>query len=191
MAVLDLYRWSGIIGIVAGVLNVIVELLPERIGQPLDLLVNTLGLWVLAALYLRQREASGVFGLIAYAIQSFGMALVIGFLFTQAFVLAGFDAAQRAAVLAGPTGVATVIALAIVTVGAVLFGIATLQAGVFPKWAALLLMIGFVMAPLGAFAPHIVKLIGEVVLSAGLIGLSSALITGAGNSKSTQLALSN
>ena len=191
MAVLDLYRWSGIIGIVAGVLNVIVELLPERIGQPLDLLVNTLGLWVLAALYLRQREASGVFGLIAYAIQSFGMALVIGFLFTQAFVLAGFDAAQRAAVLAGPTGVATVIALAILTVGAVLFGIATLQAGVFPKWAALLLMIGFVMVPLGAFAPHIVKSIGEVVLSAGLIGLSSALITGARNSESTRLAQSN
>src|SRR6185503_12630125 len=102
-----------------------------------------------------------------------------------------FDAAQRAAVLAGPTGVATVIALAIVTVGAVLFGIATLQAGVFPKWAALLLMIGFVMAPLGGFAPQIVKLLGEVVLSAGLIGLSSALITAAGNSKSTRLALSH
>ena len=45
----DLYRLTGIIGIVAGVLNVIVELLPERIGQPLDLLVNTMGLWVLTA----------------------------------------------------------------------------------------------------------------------------------------------
>ena len=191
MGVFDLYRWSGVIGIIAGVLNVIVEFLPERIGQPLDLLVNTLGLWVLAALYFRQREASGVLGLIAYAIQSFGMALVIGFLFTQAFVLSEFDVAQRAAILAGPTGVATVIALAIVTLGAVLFGIATLRAGVFPKWAALLLMIGFVMAPIGAFAPHIVKSIGEVVLSAGLIGLSSALVTGAGNSKSTRLALSN
>src|SRR6266487_3556831 len=44
MEALDLYHWSGIIGIVAGALNVIVELLPERIGQPLDLLVNTLGL---------------------------------------------------------------------------------------------------------------------------------------------------
>jgi len=41
MEALDLYHWSGIIGIVAGALNVIVELLPERIGQPPDLLVNT------------------------------------------------------------------------------------------------------------------------------------------------------
>jgi len=58
----DIYRWSGITGIVAGVLNGIVEFLPERIGQPLDVVVNTLGLWVLIALYLRQREASGVLG---------------------------------------------------------------------------------------------------------------------------------
>ena len=182
----DLYRWSGIVGIIVGVLNVIVELLSERIGQPLDLLGNTLGLWVLTALYLRQREASGVFGFIAYAIQSFGMALMIGFLFTQAFVLSGLDAEQKAVVLAGPTGLVTVIALAIVTVGAVLFGIATLRAGVFPKWAALLLMVGFVMAPIGAFAPPIVKSTGELVLSTGLIGLGYALITGAGYSTSTQ-----
>ena len=182
----DLYRWSGFVGITVGVLNVIVELLPERIGQPLDLLGNTMGLWVLTALYLRQREASGVFGFIAYVIQSLGMALMIGFLFTQAFVLSGLDAAQRAAVLAGPTGVATVIALAIVTVGAVLFGIATLRADIFPKWAALLLMIGFVMAPIGAFAPPIVRSAGEVILSTGLIGLGYALIIGVGYSKSSQ-----
>lgn len=179
MQVSDLYRWSGITGIVAGVLNVIVEFLPEGIGQPLDLLANTLGLWVLAALYLRQRQASGGFGLLAYGIQSFGMALVIGFLFTQAFVLSGWDATQRAAVLAGPTGIATIIALAITTVGAILFGIATLRAGVFPKWAAFLLMAGFVAAPIGAAATPLLKAAGEMVLSAGLIGLSYALFSGA------------
>lgn len=186
MEVFDLYRWSGVMGIIAGILNMIVELLPERVGQPLDLLVNTLGLWVLAALYFRQREASGVLGFIAYGIQSFGMALVIGFLFTQAFVLSELDVTQRAAILAGPTGVATAIALAIVTLGAVLFGIATLRAGVFPKWPALLLMIGYIMAPMGAFAPHLIKSTGEVLLSAGLIGLSYALVSGAANAKSTR-----
>src|SRR5258706_16197382 len=190
MDVLDLYRWSGVVGILAGVLNVIVELLPERVGQPLDLLVNTLGLWVLVALYLRQREASGVLGLIAYVIQSFGMALVIGFLFTQAFVLAALGATQRAPVLAGPTGLVTVIALAIVTLGAVLFGIVTLRAGVFPKWAALLLMIGFVIAPIGGFSPHLIKSAGEFILSAGLIGLNYALFINVEGTKSTH-AISN
>lgn len=188
MEAMDLYRWCGIAGIAAGVLNGIVELLPERIGQPLDLLVNTLGLWVLTALYLRQRKESRVFGFIAYVFQSFGMALMIGFLFTQAFVLSGFDSTQKAAVIAGPTGLATVIALVIVTVGAVLFGIATLQAGVFPKWAALLLMIGFIMAPISAIAPRIVKSSGEVILSAGLVGLSYALIHGTADAKPIRLA---
>lgn len=188
MEAFDLYRYTGITGIVAGVLNVVVEFLPERIGLPLEVLVNTLGLWVLIALYLRQREASGVFGFIAYAIQSFGQALVIGFLFTQAFVLPELDAAQRAVVLAGPTGLAAIVALAIVTLGAVLFGFATLRAGVFPKWAALLLMAGFIIVPIGAVGSQIVKMIGELVLSAGLISMSYALFSGVQDGTSTRLA---
>jgi hypothetical protein len=177
----DLYRWSGIIGIVVGVLNVIVELLPEQINLPLELLVNTLALWILIALYLRQREASGKLGLIGYAVQSFGIALVVGLLFTQAFVLPELDAAQKEAVLAGPTGLAAVVALAIMTLGAVLFGIATVRARVFPRWAALLLMAGFIIVPMGAIASPIVKTIGEVVSSAGLIGLSYVLFSEAGD----------
>src|SRR5215208_148850 len=99
MEAVNLYRYIGITGIIAGVLNVLVELLPEQIGLPLDMLINILGLWVLSALYVRQRKASGVFGLIAYAIEFLGITLVVGFLFTQAFVLPELDAAQRAAIL--------------------------------------------------------------------------------------------
>ena len=115
------------------------------------------------------------------------MTLVVGFLFTQAFVLPELDAAQRAAMLAGPTGLAAVVALAIVTLGAVLFGIATLKARLFPRWAALLLMAGFIMVPIGAVVSPIVKTSGEVVLSAGLIGLSYALFSGVQGERSTRL----
>jgi hypothetical protein len=176
-----LYRWSGITGIVAGVLNMIVELLPGQIGLPLDLLVNIMGLGVLTALYLRQRTESGVSGWVGYVTQFTGMTVVIGFLFTQAFVLSGLDEAQKAAVLTGATGMVTVIGLALTTVGAIVFGIATIRARVFPRWAALLLMAGFVIVPIGAAAVPIVKTIGEVVLSAGLIGLSSFLFSQAGD----------
>ena len=179
MEVSNLYRWSGITGIVAGVLNVIVELLPEEFGLPLEMFVNILGLGVLTALYLRQRTASGVTGWIGYVAQFFGMAVLIGFLFTQAFVLSGFDDAQKAALLTGPAGIVTVMGLAITTVGAILFGIASLRAGVFPKWAAFLLMLGFVIAPVGGALSPIVKTAGEVILSAGLLGLSYALYSGA------------
>ena len=175
----SLYRWSGITGIVAGALNVMVELLPERFGLPLELFVNILGLGVLAALYLRQRAASGVPGWIGYVTQFFGMTVVIGFLFTQAFVLGSLDETQKAALLSGPAGIVTVIGLAITTVGAILFGIASLRAGVFPKWAAFLLMLGFVIAPAGAAVSPMLKTAGELILSAGLIGLSYALFSGA------------
>jgi hypothetical protein len=173
----SLYRWSGITGIITGILNLLVELLPERFGLPLEVFVNILGLGVLTALYLRQRAASGVAGWVGYVTQFFGMALVIGFLFTQAFVLSSFDEAQRAALLRGPAGIAAVIGLAVTTIGAILFGIASLRAGVFPKWAAFLLMLGFVTAPLGAAVSPVIKAAGEVILSTGLIGLSYALFS--------------
>jgi hypothetical protein len=175
----DIYRWSGITGILAGGLNLIVELLPEQLSPALDLFVNILGLGVLTALYVRQRAASGVTGWIGYVTQFFGMAVVIGFLFTQAFVLGSLDAAQRAALLTGPAGIVTVIGLAITAAGAILFGIASLQAGLFPRWAAFLLMLGFVIVPIGAAVSPLLKTAGEVILSAGLIGLSYSLFSGA------------
>jgi hypothetical protein len=179
MQVANIYRWSGITGLVAGALNVIVELLPDRLGLPLDLFVNILGLGVLTALYLRQRAASGVTGWIGYVTQFFGMTLVIGFLFVQAFVLGSLDEAQRAAVLNGPAGIVTVTGLALTTVGSLLFGIASLRAGVFPRWAAFLLMLGFVMVPVGAAVSPMLKMAGEATLSAGLMGLGYALFSNA------------
>jgi hypothetical protein len=179
MGASNIYRWSGITGIAAGILNVIVELIPEQFGWPLDLFVNILGLGVLTALYVRQRAASGVSGWVGYVTQFFGMTLVIGFLFTQAFVLSGLDDAQKAALLSGPAGIVTVIGLAITTVGAIVFGIASLRAGVFPRWAAFLLMLGFVIVPAGVAVSPVVKAAGEVILSAGLIGVSYTLFSGA------------
>ena len=64
------------------------EFRPGRIGQPLTS-GQHIGVMGIGCLVFTSAEASGVFGLIAYAIQSFGMALVIGFLFTQAFVSPG------------------------------------------------------------------------------------------------------
>jgi hypothetical protein len=173
----DLYRWAGITSLVAGVFNVIVEFVPVSIGAPLELLTNILGLGVLTALYLRQRSESGVLGWVGYVTQFLGMALVIGFLFSDAFVLSGLNREQRAAALAGAVGVVTGIGLAITTVGAILFGIGSLRAGVFHKWAAFLLMLGFVLAPLGAATSPVVKTVGELILSAGLIGVSTTLLS--------------
>ena len=72
----------------------------------------------------------------------------------------------------GPT---TRLVLTFITLGVgwLLFGIATLRGGVFPRWLAILLMVGAVLS----FFP--VPLSG-IVLSAAVIWLGFVLVTGRG-----------
>jgi hypothetical protein len=58
-------------------------------------------------------------------------------------------------------------------VGWLLFGIATLHGGVFPRWAAILLMVGAVLS----FFPVPLT---SIVLSAAVIWLGFILVTGRG-----------
>jgi hypothetical protein len=172
----QLYRLAGLASLLAAGLNALVEFTPPGPGDVLNLLANSLGLWVLAALYLRQRQASGRLGFAGYTLQSFGIAWAVGFLFTQAFVLRGLDPAQSAALLAGPLGRAAVIMLAAATLGAVLFGLATWRAGVFPKGAAVLFAAGFVTAASAPVAPRLVASLGEILISASLLWLGYGLL---------------
>ena len=133
MSVSQLYRWAGVIGIVAGGLNIMVEFAPASLGRPLNLLVVLLGLWVLAAIYVRQRDASGILGAIGYLINSLGLALLVGLVFTQVFVLAALDTAFIGELFAGTLGLAALVSLVIFTVGVILFGVATFRAAVFVR----------------------------------------------------------
>lgn len=187
MKVSQLYRWAGIVGIVAGILNILVEVLPENLAGPLNLLVVTLALWVLTALYLRQRQASGTLGFIGYIINTFGLALVVGLVFAQVFVLSALDAAFVEELFAGSTGLAALVSLVIFTLGVVLFGIANIRANVFPKWAAALYIVGFLPAVASPFIPGIVVSIGEVVASIGLIWLSYALFASTGETEQSRV----
>jgi len=180
MKVSQLYRWAGIVGIVTGILNILVEFLPENLAGPSNLLVVTFNLWVLTALYLRQRQASGVLGFIGYIINTFGLALVVGLVFAQVFVLSALDAALVEELFAGSTGLAALVSLVIFTLGVVLFGIAIIRANVFPKWAAVLYIVGFLPVTVAPFIPEIILSIGEVVASIGIIWLSYALFASTG-----------
>lgn len=185
MKVSQLYKWAGIVGIVAGILNILVEVLPENLAGPLNLLVVTVALWVLTALYLRQRQASGILGFTGYIINTFGLALVAGLVFAQVFVLSALDAAFVEELFAGSTGLAALVSLVIFTLGVVLFGIAIIRANVFPKWAAVLYIVGFLPAAVSPFIPGIIVSIGEVVASIGLIWLSYALFASAGGTEAS------
>jgi hypothetical protein len=184
MSTATLYRWAGIAGIVAGVLVIIVNFVPGGIwgslGRPLNLLVPLLSMWALAAVYLWQRQASGLLGFIGYIVNSLGLALLVGNDFTIAFIFPSLDAAVVGGLLAGTTRTAFMVGLDIFVVGVILFGVATIRAGVFSKWAAGLYIVGWLVAAVIFFIPQIIVSIGEVIGSIGFIWLSYALWSGAG-----------
>jgi hypothetical protein len=125
------------------------------------------GLFGMAGLYARQVEKSGWLGLVGFLLFSAWMTLVTGFSFVEAFILPRL-ATQYPAFVAGLLGmfssVPSPVDLGILPtlwnisgpmyiLGPLLFGIATFRAGILPRWAAALLVLGAVLVPVGALVP--------------------------------------
>ena len=126
--------------------------------------IGFFGSFGLAGLYARQAEKAGWLGLIGFVLFSVWMILVSGFSFVEAFVLPRLVTASPAFVegfLGMFGGFASQIDLGILPtlwkiseplylLGPLLFGIATFRAGILPRWAGALLIIGATLAPAGA-----------------------------------------
>ena len=164
----NLIRWAGLAAILAGVLLVVADLLNLAIGfdenQPFsetattgiyalqswaNLLAAVLLLIGLVGLYARQSEATGPLGLAGFLVAFLGTAFVTGFLWAGLFIVPALAVEVPAFVneLEGPPP-GFFLSLSTFGVGWLLFGIATLRARVFPRAAAILLMIGAVIAVL-------------------------------------------
>lgn len=107
---------------------------------------GTLMLGGLVGIHARQAEATGVFGLVGFVAAFLGMALSVSVFWSEAF-LAPILAQEAPAVLdaglvLGERHIANVVSYALGSVGWLLFGLATLRAGVFPRPAAVLLVLG-------------------------------------------------
>jgi len=125
------------------------------------------GLFGMAGLYARQAEKSGWLGLIGFILFTVWMTLVTGFSFVEAFILPRL-ATESPAFVAGLLGmfssIPSPVDLGILPtlwnisgpmyiLGPLLFGIATFRAGVLPRWAGALLVLGAVLVPVGALVP--------------------------------------
>lgn len=141
--------------------------------------------WTLTAIYLHQREASRALGFIGYVINQFGLALIVGLIYAQVFVLSALDAATVGELMSGTTGLAALASLIIFVLGVALFGISIIRANVFPKWAAALYIVGFLPLAVAPFIPPIVVSIGEIVASVGILGLGYILAWGTQNVRIT------
>lgn len=125
------------------------------------------GLFGMAGLYARQEEKAGWLGLVGFLLVSAWMTLVSGFSFVEAFILPRLATEAPKFVegfLGMFSGSASEIDLGIIPtlwnisgpmyiLGPLLFGIATFRAGVLPRWAGGLLILGALLIPVGGMVP--------------------------------------
>jgi hypothetical protein len=117
------------------------------VSSGLRLLGIVLLLWALIGIYERQSRAAGTFGLWEFVVAFFGTALSAGNTWAEVFVwptlaqvapnmMSGSVTEASSYLSAGLT-----LSFPLFGVGLILFGVATLRAGVYPRWASVLLII--------------------------------------------------
>ncbi|MDR7077899.1 vacuolar-type H+-ATPase subunit I/STV1 [Neobacillus niacini] len=198
----SLIRWSGLAAMVAGFLFIVIQTIHPAdilssvttgrwaIVHYLSIAMCLLGLLGIAGIYARQVEEAGWLGLIGYLMFSLFYALTMAFQFAEAFIspLLPTEAPKfMESFLLLPSGSAGEMnlgALAAVytlvgvlyMLGSPLFGIATIRAGILPRWAAgLFASAGPVSALVVLLLPHPLDRIAAVPLGLGLAWLGYAL----------------
>jgi hypothetical protein len=125
------------------------------------------GLLGMVGLYARQVEKSGWLGLAGFILLSLWFGLIVPFCFIEAFILPRLVTSSPAFVsgwLGMFTGIPSQVDLGILPtlwnisgplyiLGPLLFGVATFRAGVLPRWAGGLLVLGALLIPVGGMVP--------------------------------------
>lgn len=182
----DLIRWGGLAALVSGVASVIGDLLrlfvdvesaesATTVTYTFVFLMYLLGaallLLGLVGLYVSQSEEVGVLGFVGFLAAFLGTVLLAGTLWFELFITPAL-AVEDAGLAEAELGLAGfILAFLLVVLGWLLFGVATLRARVYPRWAAVLLIIGAVVS----FVP--IPLSG-IVFSVAVAWLGFILFTG-------------
>jgi hypothetical protein len=167
-----LVRWGGLAALVGAVLLVTGDLMHFAFGSEsysqqattaafivhslLLLLGGVLILLGLVGLHANQAEATGPLGLVGFFVAFLGTALVVGVTWYEIFVAPYMAVAAPRVLDARPTGALALgfsLSFGIFALGWLLFGLDTLRAGVYPRAAAILLIIGavvFYLSPISA-----------------------------------------
>lgn len=190
MANSDLIRWSGLAAILAaGLLSIgaLLSLATESenlsvsattpsyaFSSLLYLLGGVLLLIGLVGLYIRQSGPSGILGLVAFLVAFLGTALAVGATWAELFVAPALAVEAPRVLNAEPTGMLalgfTLTFVVFLPLGWLLFGVASFRARIYPRAAAILLMVGAVIA--GLPIP-----LTEIVLYVGVAWLGFVLFT--------------
>lgn len=199
----SLIRWSGVAAMVAGIIfagiqpihpaDVIasVTTVPWAIITSMKTVMCLLFLIGIAGIYARQVEETGRLGLAGFLVLIFSWWLQTAFVFAETFILPllATDTPQFVegflGIITGRASAANLGALpalyALVGVaymlGGLLFGIATLRAGILPRWAAGLLAVVSAVTPAAALLPHEIQRLVGIPVGLAIAWLGFALWT--------------
>jgi hypothetical protein len=199
----NLIRWAGVAAIVAGIFYVVVGLFhppnmvasvtttPWAIVHVVATAMCFFGLLGLTGIYARQVKESGRLGLAGYLLFSLWLVIIAGFTFTEVFILPLLATAAPQFVeswmgmlngSASPMDLGAMPMLWTLTaplymLGGLLFGIATIRAGILPRWAGGLLALGTVLAPVAALLPLELQPKTAVPVGIALAWLGYALLS--------------
>jgi hypothetical protein len=198
-----LIRWAGLTAMSSGILFIVIQMIHPldvlssvttaqwAIAHYVGVAMAFLGLLGIAGIYARQVEAAGWLGLAGYLLLSLFYALTMAFQFTEAFIspLLVTTAPKFVEGLLGianghPTemnlgalpAIYSLTGFVGYVLGGLLFGIATLRAGILPRWAAGLLAFATVSPLLLAWLlPHPLDRILAVPMGLALAWLGYGL----------------
>jgi hypothetical protein len=157
-----------------------------HVSSGLRLLSIVLLLWALIGIYGRQSRAAGTFGLWAFVVVFLGTALIAANTWAEVFVYPTLAQVAPNAWSGSVTEVSPYLAAGLTLsfplfgIGLVLFGVATFIAGVYPRWVAVLLIIGipvtmFLNPTAGTFQESIGQILwGFAVAALGFYALRRA-----------------
>lgn len=149
------------------------------LGGSLVLTAHVVLVFALVALYAAQAERSGLLGSLGMILSVVGTTLVSGVVLVE---IAGASGAEVNAVLeAGLPGALALVGGLAFLIGLILFGLATMRAGVLPRWAGLLLIVGDVVFGWGSFAGAAAttfEVVGAAITCAALVWLGLVLLSG-------------
>jgi hypothetical protein len=198
---LSLIRWAGLSAVVAGMIFAGIQPIHPAdalasvntsawaIITPLKTVMCLLFLLGITGLYARQVQKTGWLGLAGYLVFSLCWALELGFIFAEAFIIPPLASAAPQFV-EGFFGIVNghpvqmnlgllpaLYAFMSMTylLGGLLFGIATLRAGVLPRWAGGLLALTAVLTPLAALLPHAIQRFAAVPVGVAVACLGYTL----------------
>jgi hypothetical protein len=197
----SLIRWSGLAAMAAGIIFAVIQPIhpPDVLSsvttaawaiiQSLKLAMCLLFLVGIAGIYARQMEEAGWLGLAGFLLLILCWWLQTGYVFADVFILPQLAIAAPQfvdsflGIVNGTPGEMNIGAIVptygvvgiLYMLGGLLFGVATLRAGVLPRWPAGLLAVASLLTPAATLLPHALQRLAAIPVGLALAWLGYAL----------------